>query len=226
MNGDENEQAPQRSSLKKQPSRAKPSLKDEADADATRKDSKLREELGAYVQKVFTWLNIRVILIVAICAVFDTVFIYTKIIDPGQRLIGEKVILALITATAVQVGAGFIAIIGYLFPSSRNGGDSSGESSNSKSLTAGFGGVLLGLVVGMILWMNPINKAEAGKAPPSEFGKSSCQLNELPDITIIQEVGMNSRETGSDKKPSYAKKSTAKKTNHGDKCSDIDNLNR
>lgn len=64
---------------------------------------------------VFIVCNFVVLLAVIFGAYVDYVFISEKVLMPDQRLISEKVILTIIGATTVQLGAVIWAIYRYLF---------------------------------------------------------------------------------------------------------------
>lgn len=68
------------------------------------------------VMPLFKIANILVIAVIVLAGVMDFVFIGMNHYQPEHRLISANVIMALIGATVVQLGAGMAAIFIYLFP--------------------------------------------------------------------------------------------------------------
>jgi multisubunit Na+/H+ antiporter MnhB subunit len=66
---------------------------------------------------IFIWLNMVVMTFVRDAFAFDSARIAaTPPMPAADRLINANVVMALIGATVVQTGAGFIAVMSYLFP--------------------------------------------------------------------------------------------------------------
>lgn len=88
----------------------------------------LREDVAT---KILTLFRISVIvtgvLTIALAAV-DAVMICNHIITPDQRLVTERVLLALIGASIVELGAGLTAIVLALFPKQQMTSEDSGGS--------------------------------------------------------------------------------------------------
>ncbi|MEQ1697104.1 MAG: hypothetical protein ABL901_14810 [Hyphomicrobiaceae bacterium] len=75
----------------------------------------LRDRVADEVLKLFK-LSLRGTLALAcVILVFDYIFIAAKVITPEQRLMTEKVLMTLIGATVVQVGAALAAIVFAVF---------------------------------------------------------------------------------------------------------------
>lgn len=90
---------------------------EQATAATMRADISLRWAMIALVGIIFLALNFGVVWLVYSALQIDIDMLRaTKPIDPADRLITPQVIMALIGATVVQTGLGFIAITSYLFP--------------------------------------------------------------------------------------------------------------
>ena len=81
-----------------------------------KQDADLRDWMARVVIPAFLWANGVTLGAVALLAVLDEVNIYWDLIAPDERIIGGQVIMTLLGATTVQVGAIAVAIAGYLFP--------------------------------------------------------------------------------------------------------------
>ncbi|QNA90312.1 hypothetical protein G4G28_20655 [Massilia sp. Dwa41.01b] len=79
-------------------------------------DIVLRAFMVAVVSGIFIWLNWQVIDFVLDGLKLDEKMLAAKSIVPADRLVTSEVMMALIGATVIQTGAGFIAITSYLFP--------------------------------------------------------------------------------------------------------------
>lgn len=79
-------------------------------------DIALRLLMVLVVCGIFIWLNYGVLNIVEGVMKSDKDMLIAKQIAPSERLITSNVIMALVGATVVQTGIGFIAICTYLFP--------------------------------------------------------------------------------------------------------------
>lgn len=79
-------------------------------------DIGLRAIMVAVVSGIFIWLNWQVIEFVVGGLRLDEKMLVAKSITPADRLVTSEVMMALIGATVIQTGAGFIAITSYLFP--------------------------------------------------------------------------------------------------------------
>ena len=92
-----------------------------ATARSIRADIWLRIGMVVVVCSIFIWLNWRVIEFVQEALRLDIARMNaTPPMPPEHRLVTSQVVMALIGATVVQTGIGFIAITSYLFP--RRGG--------------------------------------------------------------------------------------------------------
>ena len=94
-----------------------------ATARSIRADIWLRIGMVVVVCGIFIWLNWRVIEFVQEALRLDIARMNaTPPMPPEHRLVTSQVVMALIGATVVQTGIGFIAITSYLFPRRRGGG--------------------------------------------------------------------------------------------------------
>ncbi len=80
-------------------------------------DADLRKWMADLVVPAFLKANGLTLAAVAALVVLDEINIASHLIAPGDRIITEKVIMALLGATTVQVGAIAALIARYLFPS-------------------------------------------------------------------------------------------------------------
>jgi hypothetical protein len=80
-------------------------------------DADLRKWMADRVVPAFLKANGLTLAAVAVLVVLDEINIASHLIAPGDRIITEKVIMALLGATTVQVGAIAALIARYLFPS-------------------------------------------------------------------------------------------------------------
>jgi hypothetical protein len=79
-------------------------------------DIVLRMIMVLVVSGIFIWLNWQVFELVQGALKQDHDMVIAKQLASGDRLITSNVIMALVGATVVQTGIGFIAITSYLFP--------------------------------------------------------------------------------------------------------------
>ena len=84
----------------------------------------LRDRVATKVLALFKVSLIGTLVSAAVILVIDEAYIYQKIITPEQRLLSEKVLMTLIGATVVQIGAALAAIVFAVFKSDREGGES------------------------------------------------------------------------------------------------------
>jgi hypothetical protein len=80
-------------------------------------DADLRKWMADRIVPAFLKANGLTLAAVAVLVVLDEINIASHLIAPGDRIITEKVIMALLGATTVQVGAIAALIARYLFPS-------------------------------------------------------------------------------------------------------------
>jgi hypothetical protein len=73
------------------------------------------EEVGRTILKLFNISTITMAILVVALAVVDEFFILNGIIKPEERLITEAVVMSVIGATIIQVGAASFAIVSSLF---------------------------------------------------------------------------------------------------------------
>ncbi len=79
-------------------------------------DANLRKWMADRVVPAFLKANGWTLAAIAVLVVLDEINIATHLIAPGDRIITEKVVIALLGATTVQVGAIAAIIARYLFP--------------------------------------------------------------------------------------------------------------
>ncbi len=65
---------------------------------------------------VFFGLNCGMLYMIHAAFSVDVTLLQAKTVTSAERVISEKVFLALIAATVAQVGAGIIVMVNYLFP--------------------------------------------------------------------------------------------------------------
>jgi hypothetical protein len=125
-------------------------------AKSEKSNSEMRLDLTKEIKAVFGKLNVSVFAIVAVLALIDVVLILAGKEPSKDRLISEKIVLALIAGTVAQAGAAFIAIVGYLFPKKQSKASETTSEKSTTSVVLGFvGGTGLGLFLGIISAMNP-----------------------------------------------------------------------
>jgi hypothetical protein len=86
-----------------------------------RAERRLRDFATNIITRVFTIANIVMLAAVAVASAADYYFIEQKFISPKERLIDSRVVMSLVGATTVQLGAIMVTIYRYIFPSSRGG---------------------------------------------------------------------------------------------------------
>jgi hypothetical protein len=89
---------------------------------------RLSEEVARSILKLFRISTITMTALVAALALVDGAFVYQSIIEPSERLINGSVIMSVIGATIVQVGAASLAIVYSLFKGSTAAIHEEGES--------------------------------------------------------------------------------------------------
>jgi hypothetical protein len=82
----------------------------------TLQDAALRDWMAKFVIPAFLMANVLTLVALAVLVVLDEANIAYHLIAPGDRIITDKVIMALLGATTVQVGAIAALIARYLFP--------------------------------------------------------------------------------------------------------------
>jgi hypothetical protein len=81
-----------------------------------KQDADLREWMARFVIPAFLKANVVALGAITVLAGLDQFNIAWHLITPGERIIGGQVIMALLGATTVQVGAIAALIARYLFP--------------------------------------------------------------------------------------------------------------
>lgn len=76
----------------------------------------LRKDIAKKIIRTFVTANLVVLAAIAAMFVSDVVFICGNTIKPSERLIESKVIIAMISALTVQLGAIALAVSKWLFP--------------------------------------------------------------------------------------------------------------
>jgi hypothetical protein len=76
----------------------------------------LREWMADRVVPAFLWANGLTLAAIGLLVVLDEINIGLHLIAPGERIIGGQVIMSLLGATTVQVGAIAYLIARHLFP--------------------------------------------------------------------------------------------------------------
>ena len=79
-------------------------------------ESTLRNELARKIIRTFVAVNSAVLLLIIAFGVSDTILVVHKFVGPNERLITTQILLAIIGATTVQLGAIAITLSNWLFP--------------------------------------------------------------------------------------------------------------
>lgn len=87
------------------------------DEQIRRSDARLRRWMAGRVVRAFVRANYWTLGALGVLAGLDEINIWLHIITPGDRIISNQVIMALLGATTVQVGTIAAIIARYLFPS-------------------------------------------------------------------------------------------------------------
>lgn len=87
------------------------------------KDAELRQWMARWMVWLFAIANVMVLAVIAGLVWLDQGNLGAKLIAPGDRIIGNQVVMTLIGATTVQVGTIAVIIARYLFPSSVSAGE-------------------------------------------------------------------------------------------------------
>lgn len=82
-------------------------------------ESSLRNELARKIIKTFVAVNSAVLLLIIAFGVSDAVLVINKIINANERLITTQVLLTVIGATTVQLGAIAVTLSNWLFPKTK-----------------------------------------------------------------------------------------------------------
>lgn len=96
---------------------------DEQTANLGVEERDLRVTVANEVLKLFRWSLIGTLTGAGAILLADLLFIGTQIIRPAERLMTENVLMALIGATVVQVGAALAAIVFAIFKDKNKSGD-------------------------------------------------------------------------------------------------------
>jgi hypothetical protein len=79
----------------------------------------MRESVGRQIMRTFIGANVVVLIALAVLAWLDQNNLDSHLITPGERLINSHVLMALLGATAVQVGSIAVFIARDLFSGRR-----------------------------------------------------------------------------------------------------------
>ena len=79
-------------------------------------DAEQRKAITARMVQTFVAANAVTLLAVALLVVLDEFNLWSKLAPAGDRIITQQVIIGLLAATTVQVGAITVIIARYLFP--------------------------------------------------------------------------------------------------------------
>ena len=90
----------------------------------------LRDRVADEVLTLFRWSLLGTLASALFILLIDEAYLFYKIITPEQRLMTEKVLMTLIGATVVQVGAALAAIVFAVFKSDGRPNDDGGEAGN------------------------------------------------------------------------------------------------
>lgn len=73
------------------------------------------QRVASSILRQFSMTVLFTALLIFVLALADYLFIYKDIIEPSERLVSENVVMAIIGATIVQLGASVIAIVYSFF---------------------------------------------------------------------------------------------------------------
>ena len=76
----------------------------------------LRKNLAKSIMNTFLWINGVVLILVIAIYIVDSMFLANKIIQSNERIIETKVIVSIIAATTIQLGAITVSLSRWLFP--------------------------------------------------------------------------------------------------------------
>ena len=83
----------------------------------------LSEHVASEVLRLFRLSVVAIVALTIALAALDAWFLYKGVIDPSERLVTEKVLMAIIGASIIQVGAAFATIVLALFRKSEADAD-------------------------------------------------------------------------------------------------------
>lgn len=84
--------------------------------DLEEEEFRLKKEFALQIMRIFLWANGVVLVFIAVSLLADWDFLGRHLIQPSERLVSEKVLMTLLGATTVQVGAIVVTITNHLFP--------------------------------------------------------------------------------------------------------------
>ncbi len=84
--------------------------------DREKEEFRLKKDFALQIMRVFLWANGVVLILIAVSLVADWYFLGCGLIEPEERLVSENVLMTLLGATTVQVGAIVVTITNHLFP--------------------------------------------------------------------------------------------------------------
>jgi len=91
----------------------------------------LRALMAFVLVVLFVAINYQVWQLIVQAFESDVELLRAKVIQPDQRLVTDKVLITLITATAVEVAVCIAAVVRYLFPGKPRNPETSGSGSGS-----------------------------------------------------------------------------------------------
>lgn len=89
--------------------------KEEADIHVQISNQELRKSFAAKITWLFYITNVFVLIAISICFYFDVKLIESGKYTPADRLVQSEVIISIVGASTVQLGAIMIAFSRYLF---------------------------------------------------------------------------------------------------------------
>ena len=76
----------------------------------------LRKKLASSIMSTFLWINGTVLLLIVGMYVADCIFLSNGVIKSSERVIGANVIMSIVGATTIQLGAIAASLSRWLFP--------------------------------------------------------------------------------------------------------------
>lgn len=84
------------------------------------KEGQLRDDIAKKITKAFIIVNLGVLILVLLGAILDHWFIANQLIKGTERLVTTPLLMSVVGATTVQLGAVALAMSNWLFPKSKH----------------------------------------------------------------------------------------------------------
>ena len=80
------------------------------------RESELRQRIASDIMRTFLWINSAVFLFIVFGFISDIIFIARGLLPNDSRIIDAKVIISIVGATTIQLGAISFSLSQWLFP--------------------------------------------------------------------------------------------------------------